>query len=165
MFRSFKKVIGRMRNAKLLIIGGSQDEVREQKRKADKLGILQNTIFTGRKPPDESARLLGLADVLLSPRTEGTNTPMKIYTYMASGVPIVATKLLTHTQVLDEDSAVLVATKPQEMADGITKLMEDSDLGRELAARAERVVRENYSKEKYLEKLHQAYEWVESRIT
>ena len=165
MFRSFKKVIGKIRNAKLLIIGGSQHEVDEQKRKADELGILHNTTFTGRKPPDESARLLGLADVLLSPRTEGTNTPMKIYTYMASGVPIVATKLLTHTQVLSEGSAVLVAPQPQEMAHGIIKLMEDHDLGRELAAKAARIVEENYSRERYLEKLREAYGWIESRIT
>jgi glycosyltransferase involved in cell wall biosynthesis len=84
---------------------------------------------------------------------------------MASGVPIVATRLLTHTQVLDDDSAVLVAPEPQEMADGIVRLMQDPDTGRELAARAKKTVEKNYSREKYLEKLRQAYEWVEIQIT
>ena len=33
----------------------------------------------------------------------GTNTPLKIYQYLRSGRPIVATRLLTHTQVLDDE--------------------------------------------------------------
>ena len=37
----------------------------------------------------------------VSPRSRGTNTPLKIYQYLRSGKPIVATRLLTHTQVLE----------------------------------------------------------------
>ena len=39
--------------------------------------------------------------MLVSPRSRGTNTPLKIYQYLRSGKPIVATRLLTHTQVLE----------------------------------------------------------------
>ena len=48
-------------------------------------------------------------DILVSPRIRGTNTPLKIYSYLRSGKPIVATDLLTHTQVLSPDVARLVA--------------------------------------------------------
>ena len=43
--------------------------------------------------------------MLVSPRIRGTNTPLKIYSYLRSGRPIVATNLLTHTQVLTPDVA------------------------------------------------------------
>ena len=52
----------------------------------------------GRRDPGVSARR---CDVLVSPRSRGTNTPLKIYQYLRSGKPIVATRLLTHTQVLE----------------------------------------------------------------
>ena len=48
-------------------------------------------------------------DILVSPRIRGTNTPLKIYSYLRSGKPIVATDLLTHTQVLSPAVARLVA--------------------------------------------------------
>ncbi len=164
MFSAFRKVKGRIRKARLMVIGGSTGEVRQQEGRAHELGILDDITFTGRKPPEESADLLQIADVLLSPRVHGTNTPMKIYTYMASGVPIVATNLLTHTQVLDDTSAVLVAAGPDEMAEGIVRLLENDELGRRLAAAAAKVVQENYSRKRYVEKLRDAYDWIENRI-
>ena len=51
-------------------------------------------------PPVNSRRSSHAADILRPPRIRGTNTPLKIYSYLRSGKPIVATNLLTHTQVL-----------------------------------------------------------------
>jgi glycosyltransferase involved in cell wall biosynthesis len=45
--------------------------------------------------------VMQLCDVLVSPRLTGTNTPMKIYTYMASGKPIVATNIPAHNILKD----------------------------------------------------------------
>ena len=45
--------------------------------------------------------VMQLCDVLVSPRISGTNTPMKIYTYMASGKPIVATNIPAHNLLKD----------------------------------------------------------------
>src|SRR5262249_6759792 len=53
----------------------------------------------------ELPAFLGLADVLASPRRRGVNTPFQVYTYLASGRPLVATRLLTPTQVLDHGNA------------------------------------------------------------
>ena len=60
-----------------------------------------STIFAGERPAAEIPAYLLAADVLVSPRSRGTNTPLKIYQYLRSGKPIVATRLLTHTQVLE----------------------------------------------------------------
>ena len=57
-------------------------------------------VFTGQQPAREIPAFVAAAAVLASPRIRGTNTPLKIYSYLRSGVPIVATNLLTHTQVL-----------------------------------------------------------------
>ncbi len=60
---------------------------------------------SGRRPRFRAYLLA--ADVLVSPRSRGTNTPLKIYQYLRSGKPIVATRLLTHTQVLSDETAIL----------------------------------------------------------
>ena len=65
------------------------------------------SIFAGQRPAEEIPAFLDAADVLVSPRSTGTNTPLKIYQYLRSGRPIVATRLLTHTQVLNDDVAFL----------------------------------------------------------
>ena len=51
---------------------------------------------------------LVIADLLVSPRVKGENTPFKVYTFLASGRPLLATRIPTHTQLLDDDLAWLV---------------------------------------------------------
>jgi len=105
--------------AVLLLVGGSRLEIEEMKKKADFLGIGQNVIFIPKVPPREVFLYISLADVLVSPRISGTNTPLKIYSFIKSGKPIVATNIWTHTQVLNEEISFLVDPDPQGLAKGI----------------------------------------------
>ena len=75
-------------------------------RQARKVGA--QAIFTGYQPAREIPAFVEAADILASPRIAGTNTPLKIYSYLRAGKPIVATDLLTHTQVLDRETSLLV---------------------------------------------------------
>ena len=72
-------------------------------------------IFTGQQPAKEIPGFVQAADLLVSPRIRGTNTPLKIYSYLRSGKPIVATNLLTHTQVLTPEIARLVDPTPNRL--------------------------------------------------
>ena len=57
-------------------------------------------VFTGQRPAEEVPATSTPRPSSSSPRSTGTNTPLKIYQYLRSGRPIVATNLRTHTQVL-----------------------------------------------------------------
>ncbi len=63
------------------------------------------------------ANMFSQADILVSPRIKGTNTPMKIYSYLQSGKPILATDMPTHTQVLSRTTAMLADPSPDKFAD------------------------------------------------
>ena len=82
---------------------------------------------------------------------------MKLYSYMASGRPIVATSLSTHTQVLDDDHAMLTAPVAEDYSRGIAALIDDPDLRRRLADNAGRLVRERYSVENFEKTVQQLY--------
>src|SRR5439155_8731179 len=94
-------------DARLLLAGGSLPHFARAREQARATGIDDVTIFAGERPAAEIPAYLLAADVLVSPRSRGTNTPLKIYQYMRSGKPIVATRLVTHTQVLSDPTAGL----------------------------------------------------------
>jgi glycosyltransferase involved in cell wall biosynthesis len=93
-------------------------------------------IFPGTVPPEDVPSFFKIASVLVSPRISGTNTPLKIYSYLRSGVPIVATKILSHTQVLTDDVALLVEPQPESFGRGVLRVLEDGELGNRLAESA-----------------------------
>ncbi|MFZ2055468.1 MAG: glycosyltransferase [Candidatus Aminicenantales bacterium] len=106
--------------AVFLLLGGSGRSLLEMRELAGSLGIRDKAIFVDKVSPSQVPLFIGLADVLVSPRIAGTNTPLKIYSFLKSGKPIVATRLWTHTQVLNEQRAVLVDPNADGLARGIT---------------------------------------------
>jgi glycosyltransferase involved in cell wall biosynthesis len=160
----FGKVAAQHDKVRLVLLGGTDREIAAMRALAQRCGIGGRVLFAGHVPPDETPPYLALADVLVSPRRTGTNTPMKVYTYMAAARPIVATRLPTHTQVLDESSAVLVAPTADGIAAGITSILDDDALAKRLAGNAARAVDENYSMPAYRRKVAEMYAWIEEKI-
>jgi glycosyltransferase involved in cell wall biosynthesis len=89
---------------------------------------------------------------------------MKIYSYLDSGKPVLATRLPTHTQVLDEEIAYLVSPTPEGMAQGLAALMENDALRARLSLAAKKRVQEEYCFEAYRRKLAGFYERLEAKI-
>jgi glycosyltransferase involved in cell wall biosynthesis len=143
--------------AQLLLMGGEPREIEGLKAKARAIGSADRCVFSGRRPPSELPLFLALADVLASPRVKGENTPFKVYTYLASGKPIVATRIATHTQVLDDRNAFLAAPEPAAFAAALRDALEHPD---EALARADRgygLVEREYGLPRYREKIARAY--------
>ncbi len=82
---------------------------------------------------------------------------MKIYSYLASGIPILATDIASHTQVLDSSCAVLVKPNPLDFAAGLIELAASADIRRRLGAAGARLAEVKYSRAAYKKKLLGAY--------
>jgi len=156
LFASMKQVIAQRPDARLVLAGGRPDQVEAAGRQAAAAGIGPATIFAGQRPAEEIPAFLDAADVLVSPRSLGTNTPLKIYQYLRSGRPIVATRLLTHTQVLDDDVAFLTEATPEGFGAGIMAAISDPERARAVGARARHLAETKYSYEAYLAHTRQA---------
>jgi glycosyltransferase involved in cell wall biosynthesis len=156
LFASMRTVIAARPDARLVLAGGRPEQVEAARREADAAGIGPAVIFAGQRPAEEIPAYLDAADVLVSPRSLGTNTPLKIYQYLRAGRPIVATRLLTHTQVLDDDVAILTAATPEAFGEGILAAIADPEHARAVGARARHLADTKYSYEAYLSRTRDA---------
>jgi glycosyltransferase involved in cell wall biosynthesis len=139
---------------KFLLVGGVPSLVEKMRSHARKLGILNQVHFTGQVDPSEIPLFIRLSDVLLSPRLSGTNTPLKIYSYLKSGKPLVATDLWTHTQVLDEKICILVKPEPEDLAKGILLAL-FNDQAKSKAETAKQMAEKNFTFSNYTQRLGQ----------
>jgi glycosyltransferase involved in cell wall biosynthesis len=151
--------------ASLVIAGGKEADIRHYRKQADMAGLGEHVRFLGPWPIGRMAELFALADVLVSPRIQGSNTPMKIYSYLQSGKPILATDLPTHTQVLSPDVAVLEPPTPARFAAGMRRLIEHPDQGRDMARRAKALADTQYSFAVFERTVRELYEWIEHQVT
>jgi glycosyltransferase involved in cell wall biosynthesis len=143
--------------ARFVLVGGSRDQADSLRDLARRAGLDGTVIVVDRQPAETIPAYLDAADVLVSPRRTGTNTPLKIYQYLRSGRPIVATRLVTHTQVLDDEIAVLTEPTGEALAAGIVGVLREPDRGRARAERARRTAEARYSYEAYLARTREAY--------
>jgi glycosyltransferase involved in cell wall biosynthesis len=157
LLEAFPHVVAQRPDARLLMIGGTPAQVREKQRRASALGLDGVCIFTGQVSKARARELSARSDVLVSPRIEGTNTPLKIYEQLASGKPLVATRIWSHTQVLTDEVCILVEPEPTAMAGGIVAAIGD---GGPLAhiARAQSLYEQVYSRPVYEAKVRQLLE-------
>ena len=148
----------------LAIVGGRRNDIAKLRTLAERFGIEEVCRFLGPRPLTGLGELMAQADILVSPRIGGENTPMKIYSYLDSGTPVLATALETHRQVLSEDMALLVAAAPAALAEGILALRKDPALRLRLARNAKIYVSRRHTYEVFKEVVDSIYDSIESKL-
>ena len=141
----------------LVVIGGLPEHIERFSQLARTLEIAENVRFLGPRAQDALFDYLLQADILCSPRLQGINTPMKIYSYMASGRCIVATAIESHTQVLDEDCAFLGSPDAPGYAAALRRALASGAERECRAARATARAKQEYSRPAFAKRLLDAY--------
>jgi len=153
LVRAFALVLQRQPDAQLLMAGGRADQIEQLERLARDLGAGKRCVFKGRVSKAAAMGLLESADVLVSPRSEGTNTPLKVYEQLASGKPLVATNIWSHTQVLNDEVCFLVEPEPESMAQGLLRAITDPEAAQQRARAARQLYETAYSRPVYEQKM------------
>ena len=156
LFGAARHVIASRPDVRFVLAGGRPDQVASARQQAEASGVASAVVFAGQRPAEDIPSFLDAASVLVSPRSTGTNTPLKIYQYLRSRRPIVATRLLTHTQVLDDEVAFLTAATADGFGDGILAALADPARARSVADQARELAETKYSYEAYLARTRQA---------
>jgi glycosyltransferase involved in cell wall biosynthesis len=145
-------------DAFLLMVGGDDRQVASMRELATEAGLTDDVLFTGRVPQHLAKHYNSVADVLTSPRSAGTNTPLKVYEQLASGKPLVATRIYSHTQVLSDDDTFLVEPNVDDMARGIIEALGDPAVVRLKVAAARNLYEHKYSRPAYVGKMKRLLE-------
>jgi len=124
----------------IVFVGGVEEDINKFK---ETHGNISNIRILGKKPHSEMPLYLKSADVLVLPNSAESDisryytSPLKLFEYMASGVPIVASGLPSICEVLSEKNAILVEPdNTQSLYSGIQKVFENTEFSAKIAKQA-----------------------------
>jgi glycosyltransferase involved in cell wall biosynthesis len=110
-----------------------------------------------RRPWSEIPRFLALADFVVSMRERGGNAPLKVFDYMASRKPILASRVPAHEVILNDEIAVLFEHTTVGFVEAALALLQDPQRAARIAGAAREFVLQARSWERFVEHLGQIY--------
>ncbi len=123
----------------VVFVGGTEWEINDFKKRC----FENNILLVGQIPHANVPQYLVAADVLVLPNIPINNesrfgtSPIKMFEYMASGVPIVASDIPSVREILNSSNALLVPPGDANvLADGIKKILGDGTFADNIARRA-----------------------------
>lgn len=139
-------------NTHLLVVGLTKEELQTVAARAEELGVPESDRTLVPYVPQEKLPLyLRSADILVmnfpnTPHYAHHMSPMKLFEYMAAGVPILTTDLPSVREVLDEKSAFFTPPGDTEALTGaLVSITKNDDEARARAVRAQTLVLEHYT--------------------
>ena len=119
-------------DARLAVIGGEPEQIAPLRRKYPEVS------FLGYRPYRELPENMAAADLLVLPNTAADvisarfTSPLKLFAYMASGKPIVASDLPSIREVLDDTCAYFFTPdNPQDLARAVEQVLSDAESAHE----------------------------------
>ena len=119
-----------------LLIGGTEVEISHLSRLIEQQRLVDTVHVHPRRPRKEMPDFLALAHALVLPRSSGENAPLKIYDYLKSGKPVVATDIPAHRAVLSEETAILVEPTAEALSKGILLALKDTEFSKKVSTAA-----------------------------
>ena len=112
-----KIILQQDNNVLFVAVGGKDADIKYYERQAENLGVKSNVIFIKKVPIGELAIYQKAFDIILMPFPDNEHyryymSPLKMFEYMASGRPIIASDLPSIREILNENNAVFI--KPQD---------------------------------------------------
>lgn len=127
---------------KMVFVGGEESEIKEYKMFANRFNVLPQCIFISYQPYAKVIRYIKAMDALVIPFPNKPHyafyaSPLKLFEYMASGRPIIASDLPALKEILNDKNALFF--KPGDVSDlaRVVKMVKSSQmLGRHLSQQA-----------------------------
>lgn len=145
-------------NIIFVAVGGSQKDIDYYYKEAESLGVADKIKLLRKTSLKELAVFQKSCDILLMPFPNIPHyayymSPLKMFEYMASKRPIIASSLPSIKEVLNNNNAILVdPDNPEELKNKIKELLNYSDLAVKISNKAYQDVKK-YTWEKRAEKI------------
>lgn len=154
-------------NEMVYFVGGTDEDIQRFNAKCQTSNI-KNVVIIGRRPHEEIPFWLRAADILVLPNSakfpesKYETSPVKLFEYMASGRPIVASDLPSLRDVVD-DSMVWFCEpdNPKALADAIHAVLDNPE---EVAKRSKKA-QEEAEKYTWERRFKYIFEFIETRLS
>lgn len=157
LFAAMPLVLQKLPNACFAIIGGTAGEIAERRAQMERLGFADRVRFPGKVHPDRLPDYLAAADLLLSPRLAGVNTPLKLLDYLKAARAVAATDHPANRQILDESVAGFAPPEPEAYAAIVADLLRDDERRAALGAEGRRRMDTLYNFDEFARRLKACY--------
>jgi len=134
------EVARKVQDILFVFVGGTKEDIESFEKKVQGF---DNVMIVGHKLYKEMPDWLKSADVLILPNSSETEiskywtSPMKMFEYMASKRPIIASALSSISEILNNDNAILVEPDNSEaLSRGIKEVLQNTQLSNEISAKA-----------------------------
>ncbi|MCX6813613.1 MAG: glycosyltransferase family 4 protein [Candidatus Azambacteria bacterium] len=130
------------KDVKMIFVGGEDSEIRDYKALANRFNVLTQCLFVDYQPYAKAVKYIKAMDALVIPFPNRPHyafyaSPLKLFEYMASGNPIIASDLPALREILNEKNALFF--KPEDASDlarAINMLKSSQMLGYHLSQQA-----------------------------
>lgn len=156
LIKAMKEIVRNEPSCKLLMVGAGPLE-NELRKKADKLGLNKQIIFTGKRR--DIFNLFSILEIFVLPSLwEGL--PLVSLEAMAMAKPVVASQIPGITEVvIDGENGILVAPKNSNLlAKAILDLLKDSDRSKKMGELGKARILKHYNPQTYVSKIESLYE-------
>jgi len=147
----------------LILVGATEIEFVHYSKMVKNLKLEDTVKLHLRRPMHEIPEFLSLADVLVLARTRGKNVPLKIYEYLLSGKPIVATDIPAHRAILTEKTAIMAEPNARGLSRAIIHALRNSWYANKIVLTANDSIQTNPLKPLYMT-LDEAYQIIAAQV-
>lgn len=145
MFDSLHIALKGAPQLRLVVIGGTPEQITKRNEWLDERGIRDAVRFVGFVAPDQLPDYISAADFLLSPRSSGINTPLKLLDYLKAGRAILATDNVANRRIIDERVAILRKADTESYAGGMVELAKNARHRKRLGLEGRKLVDKIYN--------------------
>lgn len=148
-------VLKKVHTAKFLILGFPEQAYRE---KAISMGLGEHVIFTGKIAYADAPRYLSLGDVAVSPKISSSEANLKLFTYMAMGLPSIVFDNSVNREILGDLGVYAKNGEVHAFAQRLVELLTDTARARKLGEDSYQKASSEYSWDAVGHRLQEVYE-------
>jgi glycosyltransferase involved in cell wall biosynthesis len=136
-------VVQAVPESKFLIVGYPNEE--HYRQKARDLGVQSSVHFTGKVSYEDVPRYLSLADIAVSPKLSSTEANLKLFTYMAMGLPTVVFDNPINREILGDVGVYAKMASSMALAEALITVLKDKEWAKQIGLLSWQKAADEYS--------------------